>query len=84
MVAGTQRSKSIMVTVPWNFGGATPMTVRFWSLTRSVLPTIAGSPAKRVFQKPWEITTTGSLPGRSTSSARRKRPNAGSSPSTEK
>jgi len=59
-----------------NPSGITPITVAGTSLTLIVRPTIDGSLPYRVFQTPLPRITTGSAPGRSSSSVK-SRPRSG-------
>ena len=51
IIRGIQVSKARPGKVPRNSGGATPMMVIFWRLTRIVLPITPGSALKRRFHR---------------------------------
>ena len=69
---------------PVNVSGATPMMVNSFPFRRTARPTAEPAPANSRCQKFHERTTTASRPGASSSSGRKPRPTAGSTPSTRK
>ena len=84
IISGAQASNAIAVYSPRNAGGATPITVNGWPLTLTRRPIAPGSPPSRVRQNACETTSTGWVPGVRFSSGAKKRPSAGSTPSTSK
>jgi hypothetical protein len=56
--SGTQNWQLRMISRPRKAGGATPTTVKGCPDRRTVLPTMAGSAAKRRRQRPWPRTMT--------------------------
>ncbi len=60
------------------------MMVRGRSLTRMLWPSTLGDAPKRVCQNSYEMTRTGSLPGREASSGWMNLPRAGLRPNAEK
>ncbi len=84
MAAGIQREGTWPTSMPRNARAATPITVIGCRFTSTFRPSTSGAPANCVFQKSYESTTTGLVPGVWSSSFVNNLPNAGLTPSTEK